>query len=748
MQTMVDSFPFAGARWIGSGDSLGNWDNPVLPAPFFRTEFVCGEERDTPARVALCGLGYYELYINGRRVGDQVLDPVFSQYDRHCRYVIFDVTEYLLPGTNCVGVILGNGWYNSHVIGWHFDKAPWREYPKLLLALHQGTRCLLKSSSAWRFSLEGPIIFDGMRNGEHYDAAREFPGWNLPGFDDSAWKNAAVVAPPAGTLELQEMPPCRIVSVHPGKPVFRRGSETIFRLPFNMAGWARISVRGPRGSSVTLRYAERLNEQEDDLDMTELTRYIYSGEAHTDRYRLAGRAEESWEPRFVYHGFLYVKATCSGGAEILKLEGCRIHTAFDEICKFSCSKPEINALWNATCNSYLSNFTGIPTDCPHREQNGWTGDALYAAETGLSVYDAGPSYAMWLRSMEDAQRPSGQFPGIVPTSGWGYNWGSGPAWDSVFIQLPWYLYLYTGDSSVMARHYDAMRRYLDFLDAVSEDRIISLGLGDWSHPQRDRMTPAAFTSTAWYARDCAIVAKTARLLGKREEEKGYRALAAEIADAVNREFRRAPGVYCDGQTTAQAVALEFELVPPPERAAALRHLVEEVRARSHRAFFGLIGAKYVPRALAENGFPEDAWRILSQPECPGWISWIRQGSTTLWEHWADSPCISRNHILFGDVNAWMRQFLAGLRPDERFPGFRSAVMCPYLPEDLEFFQFTIRLPAGEIFLRMHRDAGKPVALLRTPRGEELSLPPGEKSVIPLSESGILPDGLSDRAKRG
>ena len=132
---MVDSFPFAGARWIGSGDSLGNWDNPVLPAPFFRTEFVCGKERDTPARVALCGLGYYELYINGRRVGDQVLDPVFSQYDRHCRYVIFDVTEYLLPGTNCVGVILGNGWYNSHVIGWHFDKAPWREYPKLLLAL-------------------------------------------------------------------------------------------------------------------------------------------------------------------------------------------------------------------------------------------------------------------------------------------------------------------------------------------------------------------------------------------------------------------------------------------------------------------------------------------------------------------------------------------------------------------------------------------------------------------------------------
>lgn len=720
---------FESAKWISTGNILGNWDNPVLPAPYFRKEFTLERLPGQPAVAAISGLGFYELFINGRRVGDQVLDPVFTQYDRHCPYVCFDVTSLLRPGVNAVGVVLGNGWYNCHTVGWHFDKAVWREYPKLLFALRAGSTLLLAGSRTWHFSMEGPIRFDGVRNGEQYDAAYELDGWTEPGYDDSAWRPAAVVPPPPGRLIRQAMPPCRITATYPGAVVAENAESRIFAMPLNMTGWARIRVCGPRGSEVILKYAERLNPSGDDIDMTEIARYIYSGEVQTDHYRLKGGGVEIWEPHFSYYGFQYVKAICRGGARIESLDGRYIRTDFEEITAFCSSSAELDRLWRCTCNSYCGNFTGIPTDCPHREKNGWTGDALYAAETGLTVYDSASSYAMWLRSLADGQRPSGQLPAIAPTSGWGYNGNSGPAWDSVLIQLPWYIYLYTGDAGTMARHYDAMRRYLDYLESVAEEGIVSIGLGDWSHVDRTRMIPVPFTSTGWYACDCATVAKIARVLGKMEDAAAYRRLADEIRSVFNRAFYCGDGVYAGGEMTASAMALSFHLAAPEERGAVARRLVDEARSCGHRACFGLIGAKYVPRALADNGYVEDGWQMISQPEFPGWMNWVRQGSTTLWEHWGDSGQISKNHILFGDVNAWMRQYLAGIRVREDAPGFSPLTVNPYLPSELSHLTVRARLPRETVEVAMRREGGTVRAELRRADGSVTPLRAGENNQI-------------------
>ncbi|MDD3155839.1 MAG: hypothetical protein PHS41_13350 [Victivallaceae bacterium] len=243
------------------------------------------------------------------------------------------------------------------------------------------------------------------------------------------------------------------------------------------------------------------------------------------------------------------------------------------------------------------------------------------------------------------------------------------------------------------------------------------------------MTPTGFTSSAWYAYDCIVLSEIAGRLEREADRKTYQALGAEIIDAINREFYRGNGVYCNGETTAAALALEFALAPKEERDSVVRQLRDAVRAQKHQSWFGLIGAKYVPRALAKNGCVEDGWKVISQPEYPGWMHWIRQGSTTLWEQWQDSSAISHNHILFGDVNAWVRCFLAGISPENNHPAFRSELkVSPYLPEKLNSFRCEITLPSGPVAVTMRREGVQATGSLEMPGGRIYPLRSGETTI--------------------
>ncbi len=714
-------------QWItGSALSRNCTDSKCpSPAPHFRRAFQC--DGFTAGCVRLSGVGYHELYLNGRKVGDRVLDPAVSCYEKRVRFVTFDITEYLHPGINVIGIILGNGWYNPTTEEvWNFVKAPWRDGVKFTLELEIDGKIVLEADESWKYS-SGPILFDALRNGETYDARRELDGWLSERYDDSAWLPVLRVAGPGGELDEQKMPPCRVLQtlpavLHPAGKVYDAGQ--------NLSGWAGITVCGEPGAEVKLEYAERITD-DGDLDTSFQDVFIKSGDFQTDRYILKGNGVESWEPRFTYHGFQYIRATVTGNAELRGVEARFVGTAFDSIGKLSTDNETINRLQKITRWSFRSNYVGIPTDCPHREKNGWTGDAAIAADTGLYNFDVGSSYTEWLRLLADCQRPNGQLPGIAPSGGWGFNWGSGPAWDCALFSIPYEIYLHTGDDTAIRQNYPEMKRYLDFCAAMESDGILSFGLGDWAAPGEHRNTPSpALTSTGYYCMDAKLLSRFARMLGETEEESRFRDLAERIRAAFNREFHLGDGLYGDGsgkgELTSLGCALYHDLVEPKFRQRTLERLVDLCRREECRANFGILGAKYVPRVLAENGYADLACRFFTQREFPGWAHWIDLGLTTLGEHW--NGAASRNHIMFGDLGAWFFRYLGGFRHDPEQPGFRHLIVapCPVVNACRAEYRGYIsdwEVKEGLMTIRLTVPPNS-TALLRLPGGESFELGSG------------------------
>ncbi|MBO7741685.1 MAG: hypothetical protein J6S21_03945, partial [Victivallales bacterium] len=419
-----------------------------------------------------------------------------------------------------------------------------------------------------------------------------------------------------------------------------------------------------------------------------------------------------------------VKAVAAGEVEILSLDACFVRSAFEECGAFESSDPVLNKLCEITRRSYESNFTGIPTDCPHREKNGWTGDAFLAAETGLFFYRSAPAYASWLQTVQDCQRPNGQLPGIVPTSGWGYNWGSGPAWDGAFVMIPWYIYLYTGDNTAVRDHYHGIRLYMDFLKTLAENHIVKFGLGDWCHHDASRRLSAAMTSTGYYYQFAETVAKYAEMLGKSDEASSYRELAAEIAAAFHREFYRGDGIYAKGEMTALSCALYHGLVPVSEKATVERQLIQMVESQACICDFGILGAKYTPRVLCDAGRSDLALKMIVQPEYPGWGHWLQLGATTLRESWKSDS--SHNHIMFGDIAAWMMHYAAGIRPDEKAPGFSRVTLAPEWHCGLNYVRADYDSSAGMIRVEWRKNS----------TGFEL------QAELPVDGRVVLPDGSS------
>ena len=704
------------AKWIGSGAVHVNSSAPSKPAPYFRRTFRYDGNAKS-AEVFFCGLGWSELYLNGKKVGDSVLTPSVTQYDRRARYVRYDVTGLLRSGENVFGVILGNGWYDcSTQEVWHFDKASWQDYPKFLFELLLDGACALCSDDSWRCLKEdGPIRFNELRNGEFYDARRETVGWSESGFDDSSWMPGKIVPGPGGVLTEQTMPPCKVMRrLSPVAILPDVEGGRIYDFGQNITGWARIRVKGTSGAELALAYSEEISLNKDQILPRKMAAFIKSGKFQTDSYILRGGGEETWEPRFTYHGFRYLQIRTEGDADVLEVQGCLVHTAFQKLTEFESSDPVLNKLHACTLWSFVDNFTGIPTDCPHREKNGWTGDALMAAETGLSHFDLAASYHDWLQTMADAQRPNGQLPGIVPTSGWGFNWGSGPAWDSAFLLIPWYVYLYTGETRIIEENYGAMKRYLDFCRTMAKDDLLDFGLGDWCHVDISRITEVRLTSTGFYHLDLTTMRKCAELLGRASDAAEFERRARMVKKSFQNTFYRGDGIFGKGEQTALACALYCGLCSPEETVPTAQKLNEAVIRNQYRADFGILGAKWVPRALAENGFGETAYRLISQPAFPGWVDWVNRGATTLWENWFGTS--SQNHIMFGDIAAWMIQYLGGIVPDERHPGFSELTIRPLVPRDLNFLKVSRKIPAGIVSVEWGKTKDKLQLRLAVPEG--------------------------------
>ncbi len=671
-------------RTPGSDDqALGTWQQ-AAPSPVFRKTFIAAKPVQS-AKIYICGLGYHDLHLNGIKVGDRLLDPAFTRYDKVFFYVTHDVTGQVLQGKNAVGVMLGNGWYNSHTpCEWNFEKSPWRDKPCLRMLLRlvytDGIEEIVATDETWRANT-GPVLLDGIRQGEIYDARLETPGWDRAEFDDTQWANPEIVAGPKGIPRAMMMPPIRITqTIKPIAVAEPSPGVFVYDLGQNIAGFARLNVSGAKGTRVSLRYSERLDEK-GNIQRKEIDMFRKGAPFQTDVYILKGEGTEVWQPRFVYHGFRYVEISgFPGKPQVNNLTGCVVHTAFEPAGEFTCSKDLFNKIQILTNWSYRGNFHGYPTDCPQREKNGWTGDAHLAAEQAMFNWQNAASYTKWMMDFKDEQRDTGELPGIVPTSGWGYAWGNGPAWDSAYLLIPWYLYQYQGDTRILETHYENHKRYVDYLTSKARDSIVSIGLGDWVPAKTT--TPEAVTSTGYYYIDTLIVANTAQMLGKKDDAAKYFNQAQAIKDAFNKTFYKGEGIYANGSQTALSCALFQGLAEPAEMDKVVDALVRNIESQDYHIDTGILGAKYIFNALADNGRIDVAYRMATQTTAPGYGYWIEKGATTLWEDWPGGS--SLNHIMFGDISAWFYKYLAGIQVDPDYPGFARFMIQPRPVGDLKW----------------------------------------------------------------
>ena len=699
--------------WINTGKQMCAPSTEVGSAPYLRKTFDCAAA-PRQAKIYLCGLGWHELYVNGRKADDRVLAPVVTQYDKRDSYIEYDVTGLLKPGKNAVAVLLGNGWYNCHTPEvWSFDKAPWRDWPKLLCDIIADGRLLAKSDTTW-VTHDSPVTFDALRNGEHYDARLEIPGFADPDFDDSAWTHAVQCNPPGGIIVKEDLEPCKIMQEYaPVKETFLTPQQTVYDFGTNLTGWCEIEAEGEAGAELVLEYAEQVREN-GNIETGEIGMFIKKDGFQCDRYRLKGKGVERFHPHFTYHGFRYMRITSwNENTRIKSVKAQFIHNSFRRTGEFESSDATLNRLQQLTRQSYLSNFTGIPTDCPHREKNGWTGDAQLACETGLWNCDGKNAYIHFLRLLADTQRPSGQLPGIAPSGGWGYNWGSGPAWDSMLFEGVWQIYLFYGDPEPAREHYDAMARYIEYCRGMSENNLVRFGLGDWCHWDRRHMAPVEVTSTGYYYHDTVRLAKFAGLFGKQDDANYYNGLAAAIRKSFNEKYYNGDGTYANGCMTAIAAALYFGLAET-NRELSAEKLAGLVRERNHKIDFGILGAKYVPRVLSDYGYAEDAFKLITQPEFPGWGNWVKRGATTLWEQW--NGCSSQNHIMFGDISAWMFQYPGGAAPCFETPGFRGFRLKPCFIPQLDHVTMSHETPHGKLSVSWRRSGDGIQCEIRIPDG--------------------------------
>lgn len=726
---------------MGMQNWRGNWisdgiDVNVLPAAFFRKVFQ-PEKKIKSARAYVAAAGLYELYLNGNKVGNHRLDPMYTRFDRRNLYVTYDVTDNLKQGKNAIGILLGNGWYNHQSLAvWDFDRAPWRGRPTFCMDLRitytDGSTAVVATGYDWKTSLS-PVVFNSIYTGEHYDARLEQTGWNTVDFDDAKWKEITLRAAPSKNVVAQVMHPIRNTEEIPVKSMRKFDDTTyLFDLGRTIAGVTKINVKGEPGTVIRLKHTERLDKN-GRADMSNIDVYHrpkdQSDPFQVDVFTLNGNGEESFMPKFNYKGFQYVEVTSSKPVSLSEksITGYFMHSDVPVVGKISSSNPLIDKLWWATNNSYLSNLFGYPTDCPQREKNGWTGDGHFAVETGLYNFDGITVYEKWLADHRDEQQPNGVLPDIIPTGGWGYGKANGTDWTSTIAIIPWDIYLFYGDSKLLSDCYEHIKRYVNYVDGISVGGLTTFGRGDWV-PVKSTSS-LEYTSSVYFYVDANILAKAAKLFNREADYRFYSALAGKIKNAINTKYFNAQsGIYGSGVQTELSMALQWGIVPEASKQKVADNLAKRVIADGMHLDVGVLGAKAILNALSENGHGEIAYQLAAQDTYPSWGWWIVNGATTLYENWdINAPRdISQNHMMFGEIGGWFFKGLGGIKVDESQPGFKHVLLKPNFVTGLSHFEVSHEGPYGNIISSWKR----------TDKGIEYNV------VIPANSSASLEPGLN------
>jgi alpha-L-rhamnosidase len=687
------------------------------PARYLRREFTV-EKGLKRATVFYSGLGWSELYLNGGKVGDEVLSPGLTDYTRRSLYLTHEITKQLHTGPNAFGAVLGNGLFYSPRSKVYAGMQSYGA-PKLLLHLRleyqDGTVSHLVSDASWKITTDGPILANNFYDGEEYDARLELGDWTRPGFDDSKWRPAEIAAVHEGDLSAQMMNPVRVTGrIKPVSVKEPAPGMFVFDMGQNMVGWCKLNVRGTMGDSVTLRFAEGL------LPDGKLYMANLRGAKVTDSYTLKGGGKESWEPRFTYHGFRYVEITgFPGKPDLSAVEGIVVNDDLPSAGDFATSDELLNKIYRNVVWGVRGNYHSIPTDCPQRdERQGWLGDRSEECIGESYIFDIEPLYAKWTRDMADSQRTNGSIPDVCPPYWPLYK--DNVTWPSSIIIIPEMLRREYANTDVIRTHYASAKLWMTHMNEYVSDGIISKdNYGDWCVPPEDpalihskdtnRITAKALLATSYWYHDLRLMGQYATLLGKTNDAREFAAQAEVVKKAFNDKFlNRELGQYDNGTQTSCVLPLAFGLVPEDLKPRIFSHLTEKISNESHNHIgTGLIGGQYLDRVLTSNGRADLALTIAQQRDYPGWGYMVEHGATTIWELWngntADPAMNSGNHVmLVGDLVIWFYENLAGISPDASQPGFKHLIMKPEPVGDLTFVKASHRSPYGKITSEWHK----------------------------------------------
>ena len=701
-----------------------------VPAPLFRRRFTL--TRRQTAEITVCGLGFYELYINGEKITKGRLAPYISNPDDVVYYDKYDLTDHIRSGENVIGIMLGNGLINNPGgKTWDFDKASFRCPPKL--ALHF-------SSDELRFEADekfkvapSPITFDDYRSGEFYDARLEIEGWTLPEFNDSDWKTPVKAEAPKGIRRYCTVEP--IKEFERISPLSVTKTEDGFIYDFGRidAGVCRLKINGEAGQEVTLLHGELL---EDKKVCDKIALFQPEGYRQTDKYICKGGGVESYTPTFTYHGFRYVLVSGITDRQATPelLTFITLHSDIKKRGKFECSNPMINKIEELCEHSSLSNFHYFPTDCPQREKNGWTGDICLSAEQMLMNFSAEKSLKFWLRSLCLAQRENGQLPGIVPTGGWGFDWGNGPAWDQAMTLVPYYIMTYTGDSTSAEEAAPFILNYLKYLDSRKDQRgLLSIGLGDWCPP--DRENEAAFdapleVTDSMIAMEIAKKAVVIFRKTKKGDLKYAQTFATEMRKSIREHLINGDTVKGDCQTI-QAMGLFYGCFEKEEEPAAFDRLVKLLEQKDWHFDTGVLGGRVLYETLSKYGRSDLALKVILNPDFPSYANYASGDVSTLPEWFLSEtrPSVSSNHHFWGFISGWFYRHLGGIKIPER-------EISPYFAKETDF----VNAEVGGISVKWSRQHGKIMLKVVTDRQMTLRIKENYKETLKPGEHRYMFEG--------
>jgi len=716
-----------GAKWIAMEpdvDSLkciegntGKWkdggpvfDKPVAPykLPQLRREFTATKPVKR-AMAYICGLGQFEMFLNGEKVGDHFLDPAWTKFDKEAQYVAFDITGELRDGKNAVGVMLGNGYYHTphgRYLKLLFSYGAPKMICKLQIEYADGTAQTVVSDDKWRAS-ESPVTFSSIYGGEDYDASAVQPGWAEPGFDDRKWKKAVLTQGAGVKLIPQISEPLKVMERIPTVRRFRAANGNwVYDLGQNASGIVQLTVRAVTPQSIKLIPGELIND-----DSTVNQRASGAPFYHVYTARGDG-SSETWHPQFTYYGFRYVEvegAVPAGesnpGAlpEVIDITGLHTRNSAAQVGTFACSDPLFNKIHTLIDWAVRSNMASVLTDCPHREKLGWLEVTHLMGGSIQYRYDISRLYAKQVNDMRTAQHANGMVPTIAPQYvTFSPDFIDTPEWGSAFVIIPWNLYEWYGDLAPLRDNYERMKRYVDYLGSRADNHIVAYGLGDWydigpDRPGYAQLTSNGVTATAIYYQDVKILERAARLLGKEADVRKYAALASDIKRAFNEKFFDKKTLKYDRDSqTANSIALHMDLVEPQYKAVVRQNLIDDIRRRGNALTAGDVGYRYVLRALEENDASEVIYDMNSRYDVPGYGYQLAHGATCLTESWQAYREVSNNHCMLGHLMEWLYSGLGGIRQSPGSAAYKEIVIRPQVVGDIHSAAVSFRSPYGLI----------------------------------------------------